>query len=110
MCSFEMSAKNGASRAKTVQAEAGVRSRWAMLDRMDSAVGAPPAPQLRERVDIPPRFKWNLTHIFADWAGWEEAYRTLETKIAAYAVLQGTLTKGADHLLAAMKLSDDIGQ
>src|SRR6185503_19942918 len=34
----------------------------------------------------------------------------LEVKIAAYAALQGTLAQGADRLLAAMKLSDDIGQ
>ena len=31
-------------------------------------------------------------------------------KIGAYAALQGTLAQGADRLLAAMKLSDDIGQ
>src|SRR5437016_4955994 len=75
-----------------------------------TAVGAPPAPQLRDRTDIPARFKWNLAHIFPDWPAWEEAYRTLETQIAAYAALQGTLAKGSDRLLTAMKLSDDIGQ
>ena len=37
-------------------------------------------------------------------------YDELETKIAAYAALQGTLAQGADRLLAAMQLSDDIGQ
>ena len=36
--------------------------------------------------------------------------RTLETQIAAYAALQGTLAKGSEQLLAAMQLSDDIGQ
>jgi oligoendopeptidase F len=75
---------------------------------MDSAVA--PAPQLRDRADIPDRFKWNLGHIFADWTAWEAAYRTLETQIAAYAALQGTLAGGPGPVLAAMKLSDDIGQ
>src|SRR5437867_6317502 len=73
-------------------------------------VEAAAAPLLRDRTDIPDRFKWNLTHIFSDWTEWQSAYDSLETKIAAYAALQGTLAKGADRLLAAMKLSDDIGQ
>jgi len=68
------------------------------------------APPLRERAEIPDRFKWNLTHIFPDWRAWQAAFDELETKIGAYAALQGSLAKGADHLLAAMKLSDDIGQ
>ena len=71
---------------------------------------APAAPQLRERTDIPDRFKWNLSHIFRDWRGWQAAYDELDTKIAAYAALQGSLAKGSEQLLAAMKLSDDIGQ
>src|SRR5262249_28030640 len=62
------------------------------------------------RAEIPDRFKWNLTHIFAGWAEWQAAYDELETKIAAYAALQGTLDRGPVSLLAAMKLSDEIGQ
>ena len=81
--------------------------RWISLRRQPDA---PAAPLLRDRVDIPARFKWNLHHIFADWAEWEAAYRELESRIAAYAALQGTLGKGADHLLTAMRLSDEIGQ
>ncbi|HZR26871.1 MAG TPA: M3 family oligoendopeptidase, partial [Vicinamibacterales bacterium] len=72
---------------------------------MDSA-----APQLRERHEISDRFKWNLTHIFPDWSAWQAAYDTLEKQIAAYAALQGSLAKGPEQLLAAMHLSDDIGQ
>jgi len=67
-------------------------------------------PQLRDRSEIPDRFKWNLAHIFPDWDAWQIAYDELEKKIAAYAALQGSLAKGADRLLGAMKLSDDIGQ
>src|SRR6266540_3878544 len=64
----------------------------------------------RDRHDIPDRFKWNLSHIYADWSEWQAAYDELERKIGAYAALQGTLAEGAGRLLAAMKLSDDIGQ
>src|SRR5438270_2524785 len=79
---------------------------------MDSSspAEAPAAPQLRDRSEIPDRFKWNLTHIFPDWSAWQAAFEDLDTKIGAYAALQGSLAKGADRLLAAMKLSDDIGQ
>src|SRR6478736_1174895 len=68
------------------------------------------APALRERAAIPEKFKWNLTHIFPDWEAWQRTYDELDRKIGCYAALQGTLAGGADHLLAAMKLSDDIGQ
>src|SRR6266571_3700896 len=75
-----------------------------------SPAEAPAAPQLCDRTDIPDRFKWNLTHIFPDWSAWQSAFEELDTRIGAYAALQGTLAQGADRLLAAMKLSDDIGQ
>jgi oligoendopeptidase F len=68
------------------------------------------APKLRDRAQIPDRFKWNLTHIFPDWAAWQAAYHELEAKIDAYAALRGTLAQGPDQLLAAMKLADDVGQ
>src|SRR6266571_4446938 len=75
-----------------------------------STAEAPAAPHLRDRSDIPDRFKWDLADIFPGWAEWQRAYEDLEVKIGAYAALQGTLAKGPDRLLAAMKLSDAIGQ
>src|SRR5437764_5406539 len=71
---------------------------------------APAAPPLRDRSDIADRFKWNLKHIFPDWPAWQAAYEELERKIGAYAALQGTIATGADRVLAAMTLSDEIGQ
>ncbi|HEY2905001.1 MAG TPA: oligoendopeptidase F, partial [Vicinamibacterales bacterium] len=71
---------------------------------------APAAPPLRERAAIDDRFKWNLAHIFESWEAWQASYSALQGKIAQYAGLQGTLAKGADELLAALKLADDIGQ
>jgi oligoendopeptidase F len=82
-------------------------------DRAMSVFGpaeAPAAPALRERDAIPDRFKWDLTHIFPDWTAWDAAYEDLDRKIAAFAGLQGTLARGAEALLAALKLRDDIGQ
>jgi len=68
------------------------------------------APALRERDQIPDRFKWDLLRIFPDWDAWQRAYAELDRKIAEYAALQGTLALGADRLMAAMRLSDDVGQ
>jgi oligoendopeptidase F len=68
------------------------------------------APSLKSRDEIADRFKWNLAHIFSDWTAWQAAYDELDAQIAAYAALQGTLSKGTESLLDAMRLSDDIGQ
>jgi oligoendopeptidase F len=80
------------------------------MDFFAPAEIATAASPLRDRHDIPDRFKWNLSHIYSDWSAWQAAYDELERKIGAYAALQGTIADGADRLLAAMKLSDDIGQ
>ncbi|HEV2986229.1 MAG TPA: oligoendopeptidase F [Vicinamibacterales bacterium] len=66
--------------------------------------------ELRERADIPDRFKWNLAHIFPDWDAWHRAYEALDLRIAEFATLQGTLAQGPERLLAAYRLRDDIGQ
>jgi oligoendopeptidase F len=71
---------------------------------------APPAPVLREREQIPDRFKWNLRRIFSDWNAWQSAYDELDRKIAAYATRHGTLAKGGGHLRSALELRDEIGQ
>ena len=71
---------------------------------------APAAPSLRDRADIPERFKWSLTDIFPDWSAWQAAYDELGAKIGAFAALQGTLEQGPEGLLAALRLRDDIGQ
>ncbi len=64
----------------------------------------------RRRDEIPATFKWNLDDIYPDWNAWESAYASLELKIDEYARLQGTLSQGADPLLGAFELADDIGQ
>ena len=74
-----------------------------------SADAAAPS-ALRERDEIPARYKWNLAAIFPDWTAWEAGYAELDRHITAFGALQGTLAQGAAHVLAALRLKDDIGQ
>jgi oligoendopeptidase F len=68
------------------------------------------APALCDRDQIPDRFKWNLKNIYPDWEAWQAAYEQLDGKIDDFAKLQGSLAGGADRLLHALQLRDDIGQ
>jgi oligoendopeptidase F len=75
-----------------------------------ASAGAAAAAPLRERHEIPDRYKWNLKSIFDDWDAWQAAYERLDRMIDAFAALAGTLSQGAGALLAALALRDDIGQ
>ncbi len=72
----------------------------------DAAVASPP----RDRQHIPVAETWNLADIYPDWPAWEAAYATLESAIAAYAARQGSLSKGPDTLLDALRAGDELGQ
>ena len=77
-----------------------------------SDVATPESPQVssRRRDEVPDRFKWNLSDIFPSWEAWETGYKELETGIAKYAALKGTLAGGAENLLTAFRLSEELGQ
>jgi oligoendopeptidase F len=64
---------------------------------------------LRSRVEIPDKYKWNLTSICRDWDDWMAAYRRLEAAIESFTQLKGTLAKGPDHLLTAFRAMDEMG-
>ena len=65
---------------------------------------------IRRRDEIPAEHTWNLSDIFADWATWEEGCRKLGQGIDEFRSLQGTLARGPERLLTAMRATDDIGQ
>jgi oligoendopeptidase F len=64
---------------------------------------------LPPRDAIPTRYTWDLTAICVDWDEWTRAYRNLESEIAAFAALRGTLAQSVDHLLAAFRAMDTMG-
>src|SRR4051794_2103706 len=59
---------------------------------------APAAAALRDREQIPARYKWDLTRIFSDWNAWQAGYAALDEKIGAFTAFQGRLATGADTL------------
>src|SRR3954462_5763576 len=77
-----------------------------------SQVSAPvhPPARSRNRAEIADRFKWNVTDIFTSWEEWDAAYKQLEAGVERYAKLRGTLSRGADSLLAAFEQSEELGQ
>jgi oligoendopeptidase F len=68
------------------------------------------APALSERDQIADRFKWDLSKIYPDWNAWHAAYVELDRKIDEFAALRGSLDRGANALLSALSLRDEIGQ
>jgi oligoendopeptidase F len=64
---------------------------------------------LPSRDAIPSRYTWDLTHICRDWEEWTGLYQQLDASIDAFKSFQGTLTRGADTLLAAFKAMDAMG-
>jgi oligoendopeptidase F len=75
---------------------------------MTSAAPASTVVPARETVD--PRFTWDLAAIFPDWVAWEDQYQALDQHIERFKQYEGTLTQGADRLLAALREQDELGQ
>ena len=63
----------------------------------------------RNRADIQDTHKWKLDDIFQGWPAWEAALAVLERRIGEYAELKGTLAHGAQQLLKAYRLNDELG-
>lgn len=78
-----------------------------ILRSPDAAAVASP---VRERRDLPLADTWNLHDIFPTWEAWDTACAQLEADIGAYAALKGSLARGADALLTALRRSDELSQ
>src|SRR3954454_1320611 len=79
-------------------------------NRVMASPTATPESRSRNRAEIAERFKWNVTDIFQSWEEWDAAYKQLEAGVERYAKLRGTLSRGADSLLAAFEQSEELGQ
>ncbi len=63
-----------------------------------------------DRSAIPERYRWDLRPIFEDWPAWEEALTRLGRLMEQYQDYRGTLARGPRQILAANRLSDELGQ
>jgi oligoendopeptidase F len=64
---------------------------------------------LPSREAIPPRYTWDLAPICRDWDEWKRQYDQLDAAIASFKARQGTLSRGAEDLLAAFRAMDEMG-
>ncbi|MCJ7754409.1 MAG: hypothetical protein MUP13_07570, partial [Thermoanaerobaculales bacterium] len=67
-------------------------------------------PATRDRAQIAEKFTWDLSQIYPDWAAWEADLERLQSLMESYQELKGTLAEGAQQVLLASRLSDDLGQ
>ena len=61
------------------------------------------------RDEIPAQYKWNFNDIFNNWDEWKTALKQVSAKMDEIVALKGTLKKGPQQLLKAMKLQDEMG-
>ena len=66
------------------------------------------AQKVPRRDEVPVKDTWDLTKIYADTAAWEQDVARLEGLLPEVAALQGTIGEGADKLLQALTLRDEI--
>lgn len=81
-----------------------------MSDTATLAQNAAARPPTRDRAQIAERFTWDLGHIFAGWEGWQRAMAEVADLMERYQGFRGTLAQGPERLLAACRLSDELGQ
>jgi oligoendopeptidase F len=62
------------------------------------------------RAAVDPKYTWDLSAIFTDWAAWGAGFRDLEQGVDAFKQFEGTLAQGAHRLLASLQERDRIGQ
>ena len=61
------------------------------------------------REETPEKYKWNLSDIYPDWAAWEADMDKLQSLMDEYASMKGTLAQGAEVILKAYKMGDEMG-
>jgi oligoendopeptidase F len=64
---------------------------------------------LPSRDDIPSEYTWDLTAICRNWDEWTALLGRLDAAIEEFKAFQGTLSAGADRLLAAFRQLDAMG-
>ena len=64
--------------------------------------------ELLERDEVPEKYRWKLEDIYASEEAWQQDYDDVKSRLPSLEAYQGKLGDGADSLLAALKLRDEI--
>jgi len=77
-----------------------------------TSVAATPGerPSTRVRAEIPAEYRWDFSAIYPGWPAWEADMQRMESLMAQFAKLQGTLEGGPAALLTAYQAYDEIGK
>lgn len=65
-------------------------------------------PKSKVRSEIDAKYRWNFSDIYPSWDAWEKDKAVMEQKMNEYAALKGTLSGGAQNILKAYKLNDEM--
>ena len=58
---------------------------------------------IQERKNIDPKYKWDLSILYADEAAFDADYKEIEERIRAFASYESEMTKSPEQLYAALK-------
>jgi oligoendopeptidase F len=67
-------------------------------------------PATQNRTDISADYQWDFSPIYANWAAWEAGMKDIDSRIAEFAKLKGTLKNGPDAVLKAYQAFDALGK
>ncbi|TDO03701.1 oligoendopeptidase F [Sunxiuqinia elliptica] len=62
------------------------------------------------REEIPAKYKWNLTDLYASDEAWRDAVESLTLKLDEVEQFKGTLTKSATNLLKALEFNSELSK
>lgn len=63
---------------------------------------------LPDREDVPEKYRWKLEHIYASEEAWHADFKEVKRFLPDIKQYEGKLNEGADVLLAALKLRDEV--
>ena len=66
------------------------------------------SPNTLDRKKITQEYKWDFTHIYSNWKEWQTDFDKIKTQLKELEEHQGKLKTGAQALLAAFVLMDEI--
>ncbi|RLD35851.1 MAG: oligoendopeptidase F [Bacteroidetes bacterium] len=66
------------------------------------------SPKTLDRNKIAQQYKWDFTHIYDNWEAWKSDFNKIKDKLKKLEEMKGQLKTGAESLLAAFVLMDEI--